>query len=105
MKIKSLAKLPKVDVKIMSDNIAWVFLYLNGAEVKETDEETGKTYFAYEYDFKEFHAPAKELDIEDIKANPDNYADYEPTTAATDLERIEAQVLYTASMTDTLLEE
>lgn len=104
-KIKSLSKLPNVDIRQMSDGIVWVFLYFDESKVTEINTETGNEQTIYEYDFSEFHVPAGEIDIEDLKSDPEKYRDYTPMTAATEWEKIEAQVLYTAAITDTLLED
>lgn len=111
MKIKSFTRLPKVEVVTTSDGIAWVYLYLNETETEEPvvtfdgeGAENTETHTMYEYNYTEFHAPVSDLDIADIKANPERYADYKPAEKATDLERIEAQVMYTALLTDTLIE-
>lgn len=89
----------------MSDNVAWVFICLNETVVEDINLETGEKQSCYEYDWNEFHAPADELDLEDIKRNPASYVEYTPVSKATEQEKIEAQVMYTALMTDTLLEE
>ena len=114
MKIKNFTKLPMIEAVTTSDGIAWVYLYLNETETEEPvvtfdgkgseGTETTETRTMYEYEYTEFHAPVSDLDIADIKANPEKYADYRPAEKATDLERIEAQVMYTALLTDTLIE-
>ena len=107
-KTKSYIKQPKVAIKIMSDGIAWVYINLNEQQLTENvtqPDGTTQEQDYFEYDYTEFHAPKDELDLDDIKANPENYADYEPIPKATAQEKIEAQVMYTALMTDTLLEE
>jgi hypothetical protein len=49
-----------------------IFLHVNEAE--ETDPD-GNVFFSY--DFHEFVAPTDKLDLDDIKANPETYLDYE----------------------------
>ena len=100
MKIKSTEKQPEFEYVVTSDGIEWVYICLDEIYIPETEEEAAH----YEYDFTEFHAPLGTLDIEDIRHNPAKYKDYEPISEATQEERIEAQVMYTALMTDTLLE-
>lgn len=42
------------------------------------------------------YAPIKNLDLQDINNNPQKYNGYEPVKMPSDLERIDAQVTYTA---------
>lgn len=100
MKIKSIEKQPEVKYVVTSDCIEWVYISLDEIYIPKTEEEVAH----YEYDFTEFHAPLGTLDIEDIRSNPAKYRGCEPVEEATQEERIEAQVMYTALMTDTLLE-
>lgn len=100
MKIHSTEKQPEFKYVVTSDGIEWVYICLDESTVPETEDEPAH----YEYDFAEFHAPLGTLDIEDIKHNPAKYRGYEPVPEATQEEKIEAQVMYTALMTDTLLE-
>lgn len=37
----------------------------------------------YEYDFKEIVVPTDTLDIDDVKADPESYLDYEPVAPTT----------------------
>lgn len=70
MKIKSDVQLNKVDVRNV-DNKNYVYIYLNETKVKVEDEHP---YECYEYDFNEFIAT--DMDIEDIKMNPNKYLNY-----------------------------
>ena len=91
----------------LADGNADVFIYSFVSEdtekVSMDDEETETKVFWY--DVNEFRV-SQDLVTEDIvKANPANYLDYTPHEAPTQLDIIEAQTMYTALMTDTLLEE
>lgn len=98
----------EVFIKIDTKGIAWVYLCLNERikteEYAETEEQS-RTHTYYEYDGTQFHAPVESLDLQDINSNPQKYDGYEPAETPSDVERIDAQVTYTAMMTDTLLTE
>ena len=88
--------------------IAWVYLCLNERIKTEEYAEPGeqsKTHTYYEYDGTQFHAPVESLNLQDINNNPQKYDGYEPAKIPSDIERIDAQVTYTAMMTNTLLTE
>lgn len=70
MKIKSDVKLDEVDIRNI-DGVNYAFIYLNEARVKVEDEHP---YECWEYDFNEFIAT--DMDIEDIKVNPNKYLNY-----------------------------
>lgn len=98
----------EVVVKIDTKGIAWVYLCLNErVKTEEYAEPRGqsKTHTYYEYDGTQFHAPVESLDLQDINNNPQKYDGYEPAKIPSDIERIDAQVTYTAMMTNTLLTE
>jgi hypothetical protein len=76
-----------------------VFICVNPREVTEKYEidEDGKvtekeeTYI--EYDYNEFSDKAENLDVDDIKANPEKYLDY-PFPVYTELDKLRADVDY-----------
>lgn len=91
---------------VESDDMVRVFICLNEKEIEEKYEYNQENpVHCYEYDYNEFIDYASNLDLDDIKNNPENYLDYEPVQPATDSEKIQAQVMYTAMMTDTVLED
>ena len=89
----------------LADGNADVFVYSFVSEdtVSMDDEETETTVFWY--DVNEFRVGQDIVSENMVKANPENYLDYTPHKAPTQLDIIEAQTMYTALMTDTLLEE
>ena len=98
----------EVVIKIDTKGIAWVYLCLNERiKTEEYAEFEGqpRKHTYYEYDGTQFHAPAKSLDLQDISSNPQKYDGYESAKTPSDIERIDAQVTYTAMMTNTLLME
>lgn len=74
MKARFVQKVPKVTT-IEDGNIIYIQLALNEAPFTETDMEGGETS-GFEYDFHEFKMNKDEIDIEDVKANPEDYMDY-----------------------------
>lgn len=89
----------------LADGMADVFVYSFVGEdtVSIGEEETEATLFWY--DVNEFRVGQDIVSEDMVKANPENYLDYTPHKAPTQLDIIEAQTMYTALMTDTLLEE
>lgn len=91
----------------LADGMADVFVYSFVGEdtviVGMGEEETETTVFLY--DVNEFRVEQDIVSEDMVKANPENYLDYTPHKAPTQLDIIEAQTMYTALMTDTLLEE
>ena len=89
----------------LADGNADVFVYSFVSEdtVSMGEEETETTVFWY--DVNEFRVGQDIVSEDMVKANPENYLDYTPHKAPTQLDIIEAQTMYTALMTDTLLEE
>ena len=91
----------------LADGMADVFVYaFVGEDVEKVgigEEETETTVFWY--DVNEFRVGQDIVSENMVKANPANYLDYTPHKAPTQLDIIEAQTMYTALMTDTLLEE
>lgn len=89
----------------LADGMADVFVYSFVGEdtVSIGEEETEATLFWY--DVNEFRVEQDIVSEDMVKSNPENYLDYTPHKAPTQLDIIEAQTMYTALMTDTLLEE
>lgn len=91
----------------LADGNADVFVYAFVGEslekVSMDEEETETKVFLY--DVNEFRVAQNVVSEDMVKANPENYLDYTPHKAPTQLDIIEAQTMYTALMTDTLLEE
>lgn len=68
-----------------------------GEEITETK--------VFLYDVNEFRVGQDIVTEDMIRANPVDYLEYVPHIPPTQLDIIEAQTMYTALMTDTLLEE
>lgn len=89
-KARTLTSQPKITIKDIEGKY-YVFLCLNEKEGEETQiREEGKeekVHF-FEYDYNEFVEQKENLDIEDVKANPEKYLDYEPSKEKTISERI-----------------
>ena len=69
---------PPVDIRQMG-RMAYIFICLNETQGTETypdmgEGQTQETY--YEYDYNEFRGKEGELDLEDIKSNPEKYLDF-----------------------------
>ena len=88
------------------DDKVYVYIYLNESEgdTEPTDEHQTSMHY-YEYDYTEFVESASNLDLNDLMEHPENYLDYEPVQKSTEEEKLQAQILYTAMMTDTILED
>ena len=89
----------------LADGNADVFVYsFIGEDTVGMGEEITETK-VFLYDVNEFRVAQNVVSEDMVKANPENYLDYTPHKAPTQLDIIEAQTMYTALMTDTLLEE
>ena len=86
-----------------ADVFIYSFVGVDTEKVSLGEEETETTLFWY--DMNEFRVGQDIVSENMVKANPANYLDYTPHKAPTQLDIIEAQTMYTALMTDTLLEE
>ena len=78
-------------VKIVEKDKVYVYICLNETEVTEdhtNGEESSEPTTMYEYDYKEIIEDIGVLDIDDVKANPEKYLNYEKATVKTDKERI-----------------
>lgn len=70
------------------DGIDYIYICLNENIVTEIPEgqEEGQTY--HEYNYREISEPTGILDLDDVKANPGKYLNYE-NEVRTDTERID----------------
>ena len=96
-------KMPNVQTFTFDDKV-YVYVYLNETEGDTEPTEMCPSEHYYEYDYNEFCELASNIDLNNLKSNPENYLDYEPVPTLSAAEKIQAQVLYTAMMTDTILE-
>ena len=94
--------MPNVQTFTFEDKV-YVYVYLN--ETEGDTEHTEMCPSEHYYDYNEFCELASNIDLNDLKSNPENYLDYEPVPTLSAAEKIQAQVLYTAMMTDTILED
>ena len=76
--------------KVVEKDKVYVYICLNEKEVTEDhiSEESAEPVTMYEYDYKEIIEDIGVLDIDDVKANPEKYLNYEKATVKTDKERI-----------------
>ena len=70
------------------DGMDYICICLNENIVKEIPEGQEEEQIYYEYDYREISEPAGILNLEDVKANPEKYLDYE-NNVKTDTERID----------------
>lgn len=70
------------------DGIDFIYICLNESIVTETSEELEGEQTYHEYDYREISEPTGTIDLEDVKANPEKYIDYE-NEVKTDTERID----------------
>ena len=106
-KIAFSEKQPEYRYFPLADGNADVFIYSFVGEDTEKvsmGKETAETT-VFLYNVNEFRVSQDIVSEDIVKANPANYLDYTPHKAPTQLDIIEAQTMYTALMTDTLLEE
>lgn len=93
-------------VIVVEKDKTYVYICLNGKEVKEEntnmESETSEPTMMYEYDYNEIIEDLGTLDIEDIKANPENYLNYEKEVEKTDKERIAELEAMNSEMSATL---
>ena len=77
MKARFMETQPAAKV-VLRDGIAYVFICIN-EQIRTEDCATEAGSVAYiEYDYNEFAAPVGELDLDDIKAHPEEYINYIP---------------------------
>lgn len=70
------------------DGMDYIYICLNENIVKEIPDGQEEEQIYYEYDYREISEPAGILNLEDVKANPEKYLDYE-NKVKTDAERID----------------
>lgn len=78
-------------VNVVEKDKVYVYICLNETEVTEdhtNGEESAEPVTMYEYDYNEIIEDIGILDIDDIKANPEKYLNYEKAVEKTDKERI-----------------
>ena len=78
-------------VLVIERDKVYVYICLNEKEVTEdyvNDEESANPVTMYEYDYNEIIEDSDVLDIDDVKANPEKYLNYEKAVEKTDKERI-----------------
>lgn len=89
----------------LADGNADVFIYsFVGEDTEKFGEEETETK-VFLYDVNEFRVGQDVVTEDMVMANPADYLEYVPHIPPTQLDIIEAQTMYTALMTDTLLEE
>lgn len=65
---------------IEKDGIAYIYICQNETQGQETYPDMGEgetTESYYEYDYNEIIGPVDKLPLEDIRAHPENYLEYE----------------------------
>lgn len=73
-------KMQSYDVRLI-DDYYYVYLYLNEKEeqpVMGVPTESDEKHTVYTYDYHEFKEHKDNIDIEDLKAHPNNYIEYIP---------------------------
>lgn len=78
-------------VKVVEKDKVYVYICLNETEVTEENmnsEKSSTPVTMYEYDYNEIIEDIDILDIDDVKANPEKYLNYEKAVEKTDKERI-----------------
>lgn len=70
------------------DGIDYIYICLNENIVTEIPEGQEEKQTYHEYDYKEISEPTGTLDLDDVKANPGKYLDYE-NEVGMDTERID----------------
>ena len=91
------SQVPAVTVIPEDGNKVCIQIALNEASFSETNNE-GNEVNGYEYTFHEFHIDADEIDLDDVRAFPEDYLNY-PLPEPTLEERIAAlEAVQLASM-------
>ncbi len=70
------------------DGMDYIYICLNENIVKEIPDGQEEEQIYYEYDYREISETIGILNLEDVKANPEKYLDYE-NKVKTDAERID----------------
>ena len=92
-------------VLVIERDKIYVYICLNETEVTDdhtNGEESAEPVTMYEYDYKEIIEDIGVLDIDDVKANPEKYLNYEKASEKTDKERIAELEAMNAEMSTTL---
>lgn len=93
MKARTDAKQDAVQYQVVGDT-DYIRIYVHETEgvdkIKQDDEVVSHLW--YEYDFKEIAVPTGTLDIDEVKADPESYLDYEPVAPAT-IEDLQTAIL------------
>lgn len=93
-------------VTVVEKDKIYVYICLNEKEVKEeninVESEISESMMMYEYDYNEIIEDAGVLDIDDVKASPENYLNYEKEKEKTDKERITELETMNSEMSATL---
>lgn len=92
-------------VKVVEKDKVYVYICLNETEVTEENmnsEKSSTPVTMYEYDYNEIIEDIDILDIDDVKANPEKYLNYEKAAEKTDKERIAELEAMNAELSTTL---
>lgn len=93
-------------VTVVEKDKTYVYICLNEKEVEEenvnVESEASESVTIYEYDYNEIIEDVGVLDIDDVKANPENYLNYEKEVEKTDKERIAELEAMNSEMSATL---
>lgn len=92
-------------VKVVEKDKVYVYICLNETEVTEENmnsEKSSTPVTMYEYDYNEIIEDIGVLDIDDVKANPEKYLNYEKAAEKTDKERIAELEAMNAELSTTL---
>ena len=96
--------------KVVEKDKVYAYVCLNETEVTENhvNDRESVSITMYEYDYNEIIEDIGVLDIDDIKANPEKYLNYEKAVEKTDKERIaelEAMNAELSTTVDSILTE
>lgn len=79
-KIVADVKKEKVDIRAFG-KANFVYIYLNEKPIKIESYDGAEPYDAFEYDYNEFVVDEADIDINDVKTNPEKYLDFVPLTS------------------------
>ena len=93
IKARFMKEQPPVSVNSYNDKI-YVFICLNGVWKTDSQNDNNQDTESYiEYDYNEFSFCAGEVNIDDVRINPQKYLNY-PLPAVSDVEQLRADVDY-----------
>lgn len=70
-------------VSIITDgNTVYCQIALNAEEIDVPDIESETTHTEWECDFNSFHCSRFDIDIEDVRLNPEMYIDFKPESVS-----------------------